>query len=154
MWGSTRRKLWMLCSSQNNILWLTDWGGCPALGGNEWEEKHSYDRKGLLASWSFLVSLICQALPLVFICTAPLKSLLSHWFIPAGDCPIISSRHKMEAESPATTTVVICDARLICCCSADKPTHLQCCLLQTVLPVSKKSDHLIYSLKVAIDEPF
>ena len=89
----------------------------------EWE-KHSYDQERLLASWSLSVSLMSPALPLVFICTAPLQSLVLHWFTPAGDCPVASSLHEMEAESPPATDVMTWDADFICCCSAVRHTSL------------------------------
>lgn len=89
----------------------------------EWE-KHSCDQEWLLASWSLSVSLMSQALPLVFICTAPLQSVVSHWFTPAGDHPIVPSLHEMEAESPAATDVMTWVADFICCHSAVRHTSL------------------------------
>lgn len=50
---------------------------CFVEGMGEWE-KHSYDQERLLASWSLSVSLMSQALPLAFSCTAPLQPMVLH----------------------------------------------------------------------------
>lgn len=120
----------MWCSSGRTLCDSLSEGAALLCRGDGWVGKArlwSGKITRLLEPW---VSLVSQAL---FIRPAPLQSLVLHWY-----CPVVSSLHGTEAESPAATDVMRWVADFICCCSADTPAPLKCCLVHLVLTVNKK----------------